>query len=190
MEGATSAVGPRIGLGRVIFANSLRARDEIARFCLRQLPFPRNILSIRLLEPAAGHGAFILPLIARLVTAARSRRLSYDTLLPVVRAYEIDPVVASSLRQKCAEELQRNGLAKPKARRIAKCWIRNDDFLEARIRARFTHVVGNPPYIRWDAVPSPLRVIYRERFSSFKERADLYVAFIEKSVRLLKPKVF
>jgi adenine-specific DNA-methyltransferase len=162
-------------------------RDEIARFCLRQVPFPRDILSIRLLEPAAGHGAFILPLIARLVAAARSRPLSYDVLLPVLRAYEVDPVVASSLRQRCIEELETNGVDKPNARRIARHWIRNGDFLDARITAAFTHVVGNPPYIRWDAVPSPLRDIYRERFSSFKERADLYVAFIEKSIRLLKP---
>jgi adenine-specific DNA-methyltransferase len=32
-----------------------------------------------------------------------------------------------------------------------------------------------------------LRESYRKRFSSFKQRADLYVAFIERSLDLLEP---
>ena len=42
-----------------------------------------------------------------------------------------------------------------------------------------------PPYIRWDAIPPELRASYRERFGSLKQRADLYVAFIESSLSLL-----
>jgi hypothetical protein len=71
------------------------------------------------------------------------------------------------------------------ARRVARDWIHNEDFLEARPRTRFTHIVGNPPYIRWDAIPSALRDSYKARFTSFKQRADLYVAFIEHALSLL-----
>jgi adenine-specific DNA-methyltransferase len=162
-------------------------REEVARVCLRQLRFPRDPLSLRLLEPAAGHGAFIIPLIPRLVRACRSRRRSWDALRPVIRAFEIDPVVAASLRRKCATELRRHGLAAEQAGRLVRSWIQTGDFLEKRITTRFSHIVGNPPYIRWDAVPEPLRDRYRERFSSFKQRADLYVAFIQKSLSLLQP---
>jgi adenine-specific DNA-methyltransferase len=144
-------------------------------------------LSLRLLEPAAGHGAFIIPLIPRLVRSCRSRRRSCDALQPVIRAFEIDPVVAASLRRKCATELRKQGVAPKQARRLVRCWIQTGDFLEKRITARFSHIVGNPPYIRWDAVPESLRDRYRERFSSFKQRADLYVAFIQKSLALLEP---
>src|SRR5260370_37987291 len=162
-------------------------REEVARICLRQLSLPRDLLSLRLLEPAAGHGAFIIPVIPRLVRACRSRRRSWDALRPVIRAFEIDPVVAASLRRKCAAELRRHGIAPEQARRLVRSWIQTCDLLETRLTARFSHIVGNPPYIRWDAVPAPLRERYRERFSSFKQRADLYVAFIQKSLSLLKP---
>jgi adenine-specific DNA-methyltransferase len=162
-------------------------REEVARICLRQLRLPRDLLSLRLLEPSAGHGAFIIPLVPRLVRACRLRRQSCDAIQPVIRAFEIDPVVAASLRRKCATELRKQGLAPKQARRLVRCWIQTGDFLEKRITTRFSHIVGNPPYIRWDAVPESLRDRYQERFSSFKQRADLYVAFIQKSLALLQP---
>ncbi|MER9342462.1 Eco57I restriction-modification methylase domain-containing protein [Mesorhizobium sp. M0601] len=162
-------------------------RDKVATLCLRHVSFPEDPLVLRLLEPAAGQGAFILPLLRALVEACCKQGKSYDQLRPVIRAYEIDPDVAATLRDRCAEELNELGVAEPMARGIARAWIKNEDFLEARPRTRFTHIVGNPPYIRWDAIPAPLRASYRERFSSFKQRADLYIAFIERSLELLEP---
>lgn len=162
-------------------------RDKVATLCLRHISFPEDPLALRLLEPAAGQGAFILPLLRALVEACCKQGKSYDQLCPVIRAYEIDPDVAATLRDRCAEELNELGVAEPTARGIARAWIKNEDFLEARPRTCFTHIVGNPPYIRWDAIPAPLRASYRERFSSFKQRADLYIAFIERSLELLEP---
>jgi adenine-specific DNA-methyltransferase len=161
-------------------------RDEVAQFCLDQLTFPKNLLSIKLLEPAAGHGVFFLPLVPKLVDACRAQKRSFETLRPLIRAYEIDVKVASALRQRCGDALRDAGVSGPKAAMLARYWVRHGDFLEARIHSRFSHVVGNPPYIRWDAIPAELRNLYRARFGSFKQRADLYVAFIESSLRLLR----
>ena len=162
-------------------------RDKVAELCLRHMAFPKNLLSVRLLEPAAGQGAFVLPLLSRLTEACCEQEKSYDRLRPVIRAYEIDPQVAAALRERCAGELEKLGVVESKARDIARSWVRNEDFLETRPSTRFTHIVGNPPYIRWDAIPAFLRDSYKERFSSFKQRADLYVAFIEHSLELLDP---
>ena len=49
-------------------------RDKVAELCLRQVTFPKNLLTVRLLEPAAGQGAFFLPLLPRLVQAGTMRR--------------------------------------------------------------------------------------------------------------------
>src|SRR5260370_24006525 len=117
-------------------------REEVARICLRQLSLPRDLLSLRLLEPAAGHGAFIIPLIPRLVRACRSRRRSWDALRPVIRAFEIDPVVAASLRRKCATELRRHGLAPEQAGRIVPSWLQTADFIQKRITTRCSHTFG------------------------------------------------
>jgi adenine-specific DNA-methyltransferase len=160
-------------------------RGVVARFCLQQLSFPKNPLAIRLLEPAAGHGAFFLPLIPKLVRGCRKAKQSFSLLRPVIRAYEIDPDVAAALRDNCVKALIANDVPSATAHQLARHWIRDSDFLEASIRTRFTHIVGNPPYIRWDAIPVRLRDTYKGRFTSFKQRADLYVAFIERSLSML-----
>jgi len=85
-------------------------RDKVAQFCLEQLDFPRNLLSIKLLEPAAGHGAFFLPLVPKLVAACRTQKRSYNALRAVIRAYEIDANVANALRRKTTDALQSAGV--------------------------------------------------------------------------------
>jgi len=49
----------------------------------------------------------------------------------------------------------------------------------------FDAIVGNPPYIRMEAF-KPLKDYLRLRYSSYEERADLYVYFVERANRLLK----
>ena len=160
-------------------------RENVAELCLRHVKFPTNILTIRVLEPSAGHGAFFLPLLPRLVRACRAQQRSFSTLLPIIRAYEIDAHVANRLQLRTEAALATLGVDGSTARRIVHGWIRNEDFLESRPRSLFTHIVGNPPYIRWDAIPIALRESYKKRFELFKQRADLYVAFIERSLSLL-----
>jgi hypothetical protein len=161
-------------------------RASVARCCLDQLTLPANLLTIKLLEPSAGHGAFFLPIIPKLVRACRLQKRPYSALQKVFRAYEIDPAVAASLRQKCIRALEENGVPSLRARSLARYWVRNEDFLEARFRSCFSHIVGNPPYIRWEAIPAKLRASYKQRFLTFKQRADLYVAFIERGLELLQ----
>jgi adenine-specific DNA-methyltransferase len=163
-------------------------RENVAELCLRHVTFPKNLLSMRLLEPAAGQGAFFLPLVARLIRSCQRQEESFDVLRPIIRAYEIDAQVAATLRLETETTLETLRVDGSTARSIARDWVRNEDFLEATPRTRFTHIVGNPPYIRWDAIPSALRESYKARFTSFKQRADLYVAFIEHALSLLEPR--
>jgi hypothetical protein len=160
-------------------------RENVAKLCLQHVTFPKDILSVRLLEPAAGQGAFFLPLLPRLVRSCRRQEKSFDVLQPIIRAYEIDARVADTLRSQTETMLDALGVDRSSTRRIARDWIRNADFLKAQPHTRFTHIVGNPPYIRWDAIPGSLRESYKSRFASFKQRADLYVAFIERALALL-----
>jgi hypothetical protein len=162
-------------------------RDAIARFCLARLTLPKDLLRLRLLEPAAGRGAFILPLIPRLVQACRSRNLQFRHLADTIRAYEVDKRIAANLLKDCIRALEEAGVQQKTAKGLVRQWVISADFLEADIASGFTHIVGNPPYIRWDAIPKPLIRAYRERYTSFKARADLYLPFIEKSLTLLAP---
>jgi hypothetical protein len=65
-------------------------------------------------------------------------------------------------------------------------WLLHEDFLSVPLDSRFSHIVGNPPYIRLENLPKNLLKTYRARWRSLFDRADLYVAFIEKSLELLQ----
>jgi hypothetical protein len=147
--------------------------------------FPADASALRILEPAAGTGAFILPLIPHLVAAVRGVGRPLASLGKIVTACEIDAEVSATLKANCTRELIKCGVEKPTATRVARQWVKNVDFLNADLEPGYTHIIGNPPYIRWDAIPKTIIATYRNRFQSFKARADLYVVFIERSLELL-----
>ncbi|GMV43520.1 MAG: hypothetical protein AMXMBFR64_52360 [Myxococcales bacterium] len=45
--------------------------------------------------------------------------------------------------------------------------------------------MGNPPYVRTEQLAPTLQAEYRRRYATLFDRADLYVAFIERGLRLL-----
>ena len=69
----------------------------------------------------------------------------------------------------------------------AAAWIRTSDFLVSAPPARpYSHVVGNPPYIRWFKIPTPLKSVYEERLPSAMARGDLFLPFLDRSLDLLE----
>jgi adenine-specific DNA-methyltransferase len=160
-------------------------REKVAELCLLRVTFPKNLLSMRLLEPAAGQGAFFLPLLARLVRSCRRQRKSFDALRPIIRAYEIDAESPSSSVCKQGQRSRRSGSMGPRRAGSratgfeTKISLRPGRGRASRILSAILH------NIRWDAIPGSLRESYRARFASFKQRADLYVAFIEHALSLL-----
>lgn len=59
-------------------------------------------------------------------------------------------------------------------------WLRQGDFLLVPFEPNFTHVIGNPPYVRQELIPDVLMAEYRWRFETSSDRADIYVPFIER----------
>ncbi len=68
---------------------------------------------------------------------------------------------------------------------IAEVWLTQGDFLLEPLKPDFDFVVGNPPYVRQELIPSPLLAEYRSRYSTLYDRADLYIPFFECSLSLL-----
>jgi adenine-specific DNA-methyltransferase len=145
----------------------------------------RDLTEVRLLEPACGHGAFLVPAVQRLLAVAKRRRRVPADLDAAIRAYDIDPEHVAISRRSIVEELVNGGILPKLARDIAAGWIRHGDFLLSSEGANFDAVVGNPPYVRIEQLAPVLQQEYRRRFSSLFDRADLYVAFIEQGLNLL-----
>ena len=148
----------------------------------------RDLARMRLLEPACGHGAFLVPAIGRLMTAAKAARVKPDKLADCVRAFDIDEEHVSITRAAVVETIRLHGADDETAAHLAQTWVRHGDFLLAPAQGTFDAVVGNPPYIRIEQIAPALQAEYRARYQSIYDRADLYVAFIERGLDLLGPR--
>jgi hypothetical protein len=151
----------------------------------------RDLSHMRLLEPAAGHGDFLLPAVERLVESYKREKGSLDGIAEALggsfMAFEVNPDALAEATRQVTEKLATEGIPAKAARALAKRWLMIGDFLTADVVGDFTHVVGNPPYVRQEAIPAPLLAHYRERYRTIYDRADLYIPFFERSFELLAP---
>lgn len=138
----------------------------------------------RLLEPACGDGSFLLPAIERLLEWHQA--FPEIDLAPMIRAYEFDPRTAEALREAVVVLLRDRGHMRATAMRWARSWIRCEDFLLADVDIDCTHVVGNPPYMRWSLVPHELRASYEKKLPKAAAKGDLCLAFLWKASNFAK----
>lgn len=139
---------------------------------------------LSLLEPGSGNGAFLTRAATRLL-AAKPQGMPPHALCTCLLGVEKDPALVEQTRRALADLLGAAGLTNTTARALAESWVLCADFLEIPGERRFDFVVGNPPYVRQEAIPKALVEEYRRRFSCFYDRADLYVAFFERALQLL-----
>jgi hypothetical protein len=104
-----------------------------------------------------------------------------------VLAFDIEREHVERTKDALLAVLRQHKIGRSVAKRLVDAWVREGDFLLARIDRVFDFVVGNPPYIRIEQIPAALQAEYRIRYRSIYDRADLYVAFIERGLSLLSP---
>jgi adenine-specific DNA-methyltransferase len=116
------------------------------------------------LDPGCGEGEFIEGII----------RFCSDENLPIPRIVGIE------------NNPSRAQLAAQRFKSIPAIRIYQRDFL-LEFSERFTHVIGNPPYVSILQIPAAERARYRATFASARGRFDLYMLFVEQGLRLLEP---
>jgi len=124
--------------------------------------------------------------ILRLLESAKREGRDPQTLANAIVAYDVDHDHVEISRRVVASTLRKAGVGTRKARKLANGWISQADFLLEPETERFDVVVGNPPYVRIEQLRPILQTEYRSRYASLYDRADLYVAFIERGLNLLK----
>jgi len=162
-------------------------RSEVVNFILDLTGYTSDkpLWQKRLLEPSFGSGDFLLPALTRLLEAAKRDQKPARELVDAVRAVELHRETFEATKELVIKLLQDAGVSKSDAAMLAGKWLINGDFLLEPFTARFDAVVGNPPYVRQEMIAAPMLAEYRKRYTTLYDRADLYVPFIEQSLRLL-----
>ena len=148
-----------------------------------------DLANARLLEPGAGDGAFLVEAVKRLIASfvRRGLPLRIDTLRERVLAYELVSAEANKARARIVAEMKASGIHQATAHACARTWVKSEDFLLAELpNTRFSHIVGNPPYIRWSKLPPSIASTYAEKLPPTIARGDLYLPFLHRSFEHLQ----
>ena len=162
-------------------------KPDVVDFMLKTSGIDDNILKpeTRILEPSCGQGEFVLAIARGLCKKvspddiANGKRFKF-----LITAYDISSKNISIAKSQTLQILN-STFSFEDSSFLVEQWYRNADFLINNDNSLFTHVIGNPPYIRIENIPIELLRKYRKIFSTMKGRADLYIAFYEKSLSLL-----
>lgn len=139
----------------------------------------------RLLEPSCGDGAFLERIVKRLSISLRTHGRSMTDARDAIRAYDLQARNVRTARQRVVELLHQEGWSEVDD--LVVHWIRHADYLLASDGMDFDLVIGNPPYIRAQEIPEERRNAYIGLWSTMTKGTDIFVGFIEKGLRSLKP---
>lgn len=139
----------------------------------------QDLRDIKVIEPSAGDGAFAIKIIERLYYSSLKFDFCFQKALSSLTFFELDNEMGFLLRERIESALKNYATVIPND------LIRIEDFLLSK-SDKCDLIIGNPPYVRHENIPEKKKEIYRRKFSTFKHRSDLYIAFYDKGLRLLK----
>jgi hypothetical protein len=160
-------------------------RPEVVDFILDLVGYTADqpLHRRRILEPSFGGGDFLFAIARRLLSAYRSSG-GKDVVADLSRAICAVELHRATFQNTCGQLenlLLAEGIERADARALRDAWLVRDDFLLTAIEGKFTHVVGNPPYVRQELIPQVLIDEYRSRYSTIYDRADMYEEPIRRS---------
>lgn len=156
-------------------------KSNVVEFMLDRVGYSPefDLRDVKVIEPAAGSGAFAISIINRLHSSSIRFGFSFQEALSNLRFYEIDNQMAILLAERIEARLKQLSVITDTQT------IFQEDFLISSAK-KCDLVIGNPPYVRYENIPEKLKLEYRKRFALFSHRSDLFIAFYEKGLSLLK----
>lgn len=170
-------------LGKARKEGVVYTRSETVKFILDRIGYvpEKQLCKFSILEPAAGTGAFIQEIVARLL-ASQGCELSSNLLKDCIRAVELEQDTCGALRSLVFSQLVDHGMKARDADILVEHWIVNADYLTWTPDIKFDFVCGNPPYIRGEVVAKHGLGVQGE----MSRKADIYIQFFMKSLDEMK----
>ncbi|MBR9882309.1 MAG: N-6 DNA methylase [Oceanospirillales bacterium] len=164
-------------------------KPEIVRFMITTMGLDGTLLNsdTQILEPSFGHGEFLIAITNNLISEIELNGFvpSADELSRKILAFELVKANVEETKIKIKNILS-HYYKECDCSHIIESWLKCEDFLLSNIERKFSHIIGNPPYIRIENIPKIILSEYRNRYSTMVDRADIYIAFFERSLNLLK----
>lgn len=141
----------------------------------------------RILDPASGGAAFLVPLASQIASQARRCRLPAETVLQRIESslfgVEIEPGLAALSKILIADLLKDEIRS---ANRKPQIFVREINTLSLEPpKERYDAIIGNPPYGR---VLRPSKKILRDFAPAITDGyVNLYALFLEQALRFVKP---
>jgi len=146
----------------------------------------RDLASVRAVEPSAGEGAYLLPMIRRLLVSLAAHGRPITDARHAIHGYELDDRSAALDVSMAEQELRKHEIDPATALSIASGWVTVGDYLLASPEEGASDiVVGNPPFIRYDDLPEGAFAAYRSIYPTMIGRGNIYLGFIEAGLRRL-----
>lgn len=186
----TKALETLANAGAVEERGAIFTRREVVDFILDLVGYTidQPLYHRTILEPSFGDGDFLLPAIDRLLFTwkkSHGNDQPFNALANCIRAVELHHATFHRTHAAVIARLITANITPQVALAIADRWLIQGDFLLVELPSSFDFVIGNPPYVRTELIPNVLMAEYRSRYPTIYDRADLYIPFIERSLRSL-----
>lgn len=146
----------------------------------------RDLAEVRLVEPAAGSGAFVLPALDRLSDSLMAHGRSLADAAGSFTAYELQDKNSSALESAIEALLTSRGWDANEASKFAaQSVITGDYLLTPHFPGTVDVCIGNPPYIRADDLGAERFALYKSVSPAMVGRADVYIAFFDIAMNTL-----
>ncbi|HEY3373570.1 MAG TPA: Eco57I restriction-modification methylase domain-containing protein [Candidatus Aquicultor sp.] len=148
----------------------------------------RDLAQMVAVEPSCGDGSFLVPMVERLSRSCKTRGRAIIDAKNSIRAFELQECHAEKANEVVSATLISEGWPVNDVREVLSSWIKQADYLlEEHPKGEVDFVIGNPPYIRAQEIPSSCRTTYIKNCKTMTEGTDIYVGFFEVGLRSLKP---
>lgn len=148
----------------------------------------RDLAGMVAVEPSCGSGAFLVPMTERLIESCRRHDRPVSDVGGALRAHDLLPGNVELAQKAVVKALTDEGVDETEACALSIDCVRLADFLLTKHDLdAVDFVLGNPPYIRLEDVPGRRSAAYRRACPTMRGRSDIFVGFIERGLRMLRP---
>ena len=150
--------------------------EEVVNFILSLtgLNTLSDFLGKRILDPSVGEGAFVIPLIRRILDVSDKNENNILNSFKNITLVELDPKKVEILKSNIVQELHTHN--KNYDVYLQYLNIINDDYLLANT-GRYDVIIGNPPYVRYDNIPFEKLKYTKDYFLALKTEVIIYFIY-------------